>query len=151
MEYCKIVITSKEQASLIINASIRKFGGEMTYDEVLILLKETDAFLKVMSSDDIAWEKFHHDRSWFIKYLTALNIANDLNRTEHLVTLKVLIAGSNGNACEVEAVIPMPPSMNKNSSWYLNHVRDHVSSLYVQKGLTTLRPQEHIKEMIIIE
>lgn len=143
-----MLITTKARAELIIRA-LSTIYGNATYDEVLMMFKDVESFLEHTLVTDVAWSKLFTERNHFIDYLTALNFIHDLGRTEHTVTLKVLIAGGQDDLCELEVSVPIPKTTDKEGKRYLDLVKEYVKALYVETGLTSLSTQDYIKEIVI--
>lgn len=145
-----MLITTKGRAELMLR-TLTTIYGEATYDEVLMMFRDVESFLEHTPVTDVAWSKFFTERNHFIDYLTALNFVHDLNRTEHTVTLHVLIAGGRGDVCELEVTVPIPKTIDKNSKRYLDSIKDYVKALYVATGRTSLSALDYIEEIVVIK
>ncbi len=145
-----MLITTKARAELVIRA-LSTIYGNATYDEVLMMFRDVESFLEHTPVTDVAWSKLFTERNHFIDYLTALDLIHGLNRTEHTVTLNVLIAGGRGDVCELEVTVPIPKTTDRSSKHYPILIKDYVKALYVATGRSSLSALDYIEEIVIIE
>ncbi len=97
-------LLEKPLAALVVNSVQR--NGKLSYDEALELYNYNAELLMHLDVADIAFRKIFEDAVLFIEYLTALNILEELGRSEHLEEAKCMILFRNGEVKEYTDTIP---------------------------------------------
>ena len=145
-------IGTKEHALFVLSALDRGLGGSLSYDEALKLYKESAQFVEDCGPYDPATEHFVRQRRMMLDYMQALNIRDDLQRTDHLDFYKVMIVGHlSGNVDEVEVgVLKHSRLLGHSDQHFANTVLKRAASKLVMEGKTKLRVMDNVEEIILL-
>lgn len=70
--------------------TLTKQFGPLTYDDALVCLKESEYWLRLLPSTDVAYGKFHDDRQRILTIMELICQLEGLRRYEHCHPVKVL-------------------------------------------------------------
>lgn len=146
-------IGTKEQAMFVLKSLQAQLDGEMTYDEAFECYKQVVGFIEDCGVFDPATEYLLRKKHQMASYMDALNVANDLQRVEHLDFHKVIIVGrKTGEIDEVQVGVPNQHAQIANmfgskEKYLQGTVKLYATRSYVAKGLTKLDPREDISEI----
>ena len=146
-----MIITTKARAKLVLD-SMPLLNGELGYDEALMLYKYHCDTLKHMPVTDVAYGHFVIERDNMLRYMTAINVLNDLGRTEHLIEVKLMVVGYRTGIVD-ELTVTIPNTSNGNvygNRRFLTDAKHYALELLVREGLTKLDANEGFADAIIL-
>lgn len=143
-----MLINSKARADLV----LRSLGdyNQLTYDEGLLLLNDTEGFLGSMTPHDPAYAHFTDQRCTLYRLLEALNFMHDLNRDEHINSYAVLFTTHSDDEDTDTVTVKISRLYSQGSPSFNYKVRDHVNDLIV-KGLTKFKSNDTVKDFVILD
>ena len=143
-----MLINSKARAELV----LRSLGdyGQLTYDEGLLLLNDTEGFLSSMTPYDPAYAHFTDQRCKLYRLLEALNFVHDLNREDHINAYTVLFTTRSDDKNTDTVTIKLPRLYSQGSPGFNSKARDYINDLIV-KGLTKFKSSDTVNEILILD
>lgn len=146
-----MIITTKERAKLVLD-SMPFADGRLSYDEALKLYKFYYDTMEHMSVCDVAYPNFSQECRAMLRYMTALNVLDDLGRTEHLIEVKLMVVGYRTGIVD-ELTIAIPNTSNGNiygNRRFLTDAKHYALELLVREGLTKLAADESFSDAVIL-
>lgn len=149
------VIATKEAADLVKRALKLDQVASLSYDDALLCVQYTEEVLSGLSVFDPAANHFYEERRKLYNYMTAVNIADELNRKEHLTDIMAMISGLNSG--EIDTVLVSVPknhlpykSTPLQEQSIASTVKAYAQKLYVDEGLTALPVGDIISEVVLM-
>ncbi len=144
-----MVIIDKQYAEITLSMLASMGISDLKYDEALWLFNDCVVFIQQVGPHDPAFMHFVNQRDGMLKYMTALNVKEDLNRHDHLTKVKLMITGRASKEID-EVEIELPHFFNRDKRAVMADAIIVAKKTLVDLGKTKLNAGEVIEEAVLL-